>query len=145
MIVLPDIAAGAIVVDAPLAFATWSRKGEGRSPQHHYACLSFEQLAAIPVARVAAADCFLFLWIPLRSVFLVKPLMQAWGFAFSGAAFVWVKQNRRSPGWFMGGGYGTRHNVEDLLAGAPRQATTQVCRRARAHHRAGARTFTQAG
>ena len=112
MIVLPDIAAGAIVVDAPLAFATWSRKGEGRSPQHHYACLSFEQLAAIPMARVAARHCFLFLWIPLRSVFLVEPLMQEWGFAFSGAAFAWVKQNRRSPGWFMGGGYGTRHNVE---------------------------------
>ena len=142
MIVLPDIAAGAIVVDAPLAFATWSRKGEGRSPQHHYACLSFEQLAAIPMTRVAARHCFLFLWIPLRSVFLVKPLMQEWGFAFSGAAFVWVKQNRRSPGWFMGGGYGTRHNVEICWLGRRGQAATQVCRRARAHHRAGARTFT---
>ena len=90
----------------------WSRKGEGRSPQHHYSCLSFEQLAAIPVASVAATDCFLLLWIPLRSVFLVEPLMRAWGFAFSGAGFTWVKQNRSGVGWFMGGGYGTRHNVE---------------------------------
>ena len=30
----------------------------------------------------------------------------------------WAKQNRRSPGWFMGGGYGTRHNVEVCWLGA---------------------------
>lgn len=78
MLILPDIKAGVIVADPPLAFATWSRKGEGRSPQHHYSCLSFEQLAAIPVASVAAPDCSLFLWIPLRSVFLVEPIMRAW-------------------------------------------------------------------
>jgi N6-adenosine-specific RNA methylase IME4 len=112
MIVLPDIRAGAILADPPLAFATWSSKGEGRSPQHHYRCLSFDALAAMPIAKAAAPDCFLFLWVPLRSVFLVEPLMQAWGFQFSGVAFCWVKQNRSGVGWFMGGGFGTRHNVE---------------------------------
>jgi N6-adenosine-specific RNA methylase IME4 len=104
--------AGAILADPPLAFRTWSHKGEGRSPQHHYACQAFEQLAAMPINNSAAQHCFLFLWVPLRSVFLVEPLMQAWGFTFSGAAFAWVKQNRRGVGWFMGGGYGTRHNIE---------------------------------
>jgi N6-adenosine-specific RNA methylase IME4 len=112
MLVLPDIKAGAIVADPPIPFEAWSRKGEGRSPQHHYSCMSFERLAAIPVANIAALDCFLLLWIPLRSVFLVEPLMRAWGFAFSGVGFSWVKQNRSGVGWFMGGGYGTRHNVE---------------------------------
>jgi N6-adenosine-specific RNA methylase IME4 len=112
MMIVPDMKAGAILVDAPLAFETWSRKGEGRSPQHHYQCLSFEQLASMPVANAAAPNCFLFSWIPLRSVFLVQSLMHAWGFNFSGAAFCWVKQNPSGIGWFMGGGYGTRHNVE---------------------------------
>jgi N6-adenosine-specific RNA methylase IME4 len=112
IVVLPDIKAGAILVDAPIAFATWSRKGEGRSPQNHYRCLSFDELAAIPMAGAAADDCFLFSWIPLRSAFLVKPLMRAWGFNFSGAAFAWAKLNPSGVGWFMGGGYGTRHNVE---------------------------------
>jgi len=129
MLVLPDIKAGAIVADPPLAFATWSGKGEGRSPQHHYGCLPFEQLAAIPVASVAAPDCFLLLWIPLRSVFLVEPLMRAWGFAFSGVGFAWVKQNRSGVGWFMGGGYGTRHNVEICWLGrrgSPRRKSAGV-------------------
>src|SRR5512132_586661 len=107
-----DTRAGAILADPPLAFACRSTKGEGRSPQHHYRCTPLEQLSQLPVSEIAAADCFLFLWIPLRSVFLVEPLMRAWGFAFSGAGFVWIKQNKSGVGWFMGGGYGTRHNAE---------------------------------
>jgi N6-adenosine-specific RNA methylase IME4 len=121
--------AGAILADPPLAFLTRSAKGEGRSPQKHYRCLPVEELAKLPVATFAATDCFLFLWIPLRSVFLVEPLMQAWGFAFSGAGFVWVKQNKKGPGWFMGGGYGTRHNAEVCWLGrrgSPRRKSKAV-------------------
>ena len=104
--------AGAIMADPGIAFRAYSAKGEGRSPQTHYQCTPFQQLAALPVANVAARDCFLFLWIPLRSVFLVEPLMQAWGFKFSGTAFVWAKQNKSGVGWFMSTGYGTRKNAE---------------------------------
>jgi N6-adenosine-specific RNA methylase IME4 len=103
--------AGAILADPPLEFKTRSAKGEGRTPQQHYRCMTFEELAAMPVAAVAAEDCFLFLWVPLRSVFLVEPLMDAWSFKFSGSAFVWIKQCKNGT-WFMGGGYGTRHNAE---------------------------------
>jgi N6-adenosine-specific RNA methylase IME4 len=104
--------AGAIMADPGLAFEAYSAKGEGRSPQRHYRCQPLEQLAKLPVADIAGADCFLFLWIPLRSVFVVEPLMRDWGFAFSGAGFAWIKQNKSGVGWFMGGGYGSRHNVE---------------------------------
>jgi N6-adenosine-specific RNA methylase IME4 len=107
-----DIKARAILIDAPLPFKTWSHKGERRSPQHHYACMSIEELKALPIVDMAAPDCFLFSWIPLRSVDLVRPLMKAWGFEFSGAAFGWAKQNKNGVGWFMGGGYTTRHNLE---------------------------------
>jgi hypothetical protein len=53
MLMLPDIKAGAILIDPPLAFTTWSRKGEGRSPKQHYGCMSFDELAAIQLASVA--------------------------------------------------------------------------------------------
>jgi N6-adenosine-specific RNA methylase IME4 len=102
----------AIMADPGIAFEAYSPKGEGRSPQRYYTCSPFEELAALPLARVAADDAFLFLWIPLRSVDCVKPLMTAWGFTFSGAAFAWAKLNKSGVGWFMGNGYGTRHNVE---------------------------------
>jgi N6-adenosine-specific RNA methylase IME4 len=112
MIPLPHISACAIMADPPIPFETWSPRGEGRSPQHHYCCLSFDALAGIPIANVAAPNCFLFLWVPLRSVFLVEPLMQAWGFEFSGSAFCWAKQNKSGIGWFMGNGKTTRKNAE---------------------------------
>jgi N6-adenosine-specific RNA methylase IME4 len=102
----------AIMADPPIAFRTYSPKGEGRCPQTYYRCSVIDELKALPIAEIAATNCFLFLWIPLRSVFLVEPLMTAWGFAFSGSAFVWVKQNKSGAGFFMGNGFGTRHNVE---------------------------------
>jgi len=103
---------GAILADPGLAFTAYSAKGEGRSPQHHYRCSPVNELLKLPVADIAAPDCFLFLWVPLRSVDLVGPLMCAWGFVFSGSAFVWAKQNKNGAGWFMGNGFGTRHNAE---------------------------------
>ncbi|WP_271523283.1 MT-A70 family methyltransferase [Bradyrhizobium sp. CCBAU 53380] len=100
------------MADPPVPFVTWSRKGEGRSPQSHYQCPALKELFDLPVADCAAVDCFLFLWVPLRSVVLVEPLMRAWGFKFSGSAFTWAKQNKRGVSFFMGTGYITRHNVE---------------------------------
>jgi N6-adenosine-specific RNA methylase IME4 len=121
--------AGAIMADPGIAFTAYSPKGEERSPQKHYQCTAFKQLATLPVANIAKEDCFLFLWIPLRSVFLVEPLMQAWGFAFSGTAFVWAKQNKNGEGWFMGTGFGTRKNVEICWLGrrgSPRRKSMAV-------------------
>jgi N6-adenosine-specific RNA methylase IME4 len=112
MLIPPDIHAGAILADPGIAFQAYSKKGEGRTPQKHYRCSPLEELTAIPVAGAAAKDCFLFLWVPLRSIDFVEPLMHAWGFNFSGSAFAWAKLNPKGVGWFMGGGYGTRHNVE---------------------------------
>ena len=101
-----------ILADPGIPFKTRSPKGEGRSPQSRYRCDAFDQLAALPVARIAAKDAFLFLWIPPRSNPVVEPLIEAWGFHFSGLGFSWPKLNKKSPGWWMGGGYGTRHNIE---------------------------------
>jgi N6-adenosine-specific RNA methylase IME4 len=101
------------MADPGLAFKAYSPKGEGsRVPQSHYRCTPFDELAALPVADVAAENCFIFLWIPNRSVYLAEPLMRAWGFKFSGSAFVWVELNSPGGSYFMGTGYGTRKNVE---------------------------------
>jgi len=114
------IDARVILIDPGIAFRTRSAKGEGRSPQRHYPCMPIGELMQLPVAKIAAPDCFLFLWVPLRSVFLVEPFMEAWGFAYSGSAFAWAKLNKRGAdrpitdpkAWFFGNGYGTRHNAE---------------------------------
>jgi N6-adenosine-specific RNA methylase IME4 len=129
MIPLPTIAAHAIHMDPPLAFRTYSSRGEGRTPQHHYSCLAIEILAGMPVANCAADDCYLFLWVPLRSVYLVKPLMEGWGFNFSGSAFAWAKRTKLDTGWHFGSGYTTRHNAEICWLGrrgSPRRRSAAV-------------------
>ena len=42
-------------------------------------------------------------------------LIKAWGFTYKSVAFVWLKQNRKSPGWFYGLGFWTRGNAEVCL------------------------------
>jgi hypothetical protein len=54
-----------IVLDAPFGFHTYSKRGEGRSPQRHYRCMvTFDELADLPLAKIAERDCFLFSWVP---------------------------------------------------------------------------------
>jgi N6-adenosine-specific RNA methylase IME4 len=50
--------------------------------------------------------------VPLRSIDLVYPIMGAWGFRYSGSAFVWAKTNGWGGSFFMGAGYSARKNVE---------------------------------
>ena len=58
--------------------------------------------------------------------------MEAWGFTYKTAAFVWVKKNRKQGGNFMGLGAYTRANAEVCLLGVTPgfKAKTQI----RAHN-----------
>src|SRR5262249_22708947 len=102
---------GAIMADPPWKYLTRSEKGKGRSASQHYGTEAFEQIKALPVPRLAANDCVLFLWIvdwfPPQ---LVLELIAAWGFEHKTTAFTWAKQNRSGEGWHLGQGYWTRAN-----------------------------------
>ena len=128
----------AILADPPIPFKTWSTKGAGRSPQAHYRCPELESTFALPVASIAARDAWLFLPI-------VAPLMNAWGFEYSGSGIGWVKLNKKSPGYFMGQGHTTRKNLRDLLARPARQTEAAEQAREGDHRLASARAFAQAG
>lgn len=106
--------ADVILIDAPFRFRTYSTRGESRCPQARYRCPTTpDELAELPLAKIAGRDCFLFSWVPNPHAPLARPLMEAWGFKFSGSGLVWVKTNRIKPGFWMGGGLaGTRKNVE---------------------------------
>lgn len=107
---------GVIYADPPWHFENWSEKGEDRNPNQHYRVMSIEDLAAMPVADLAAADCALFLWVIDPMLPQGLELMRAWGFDYSTVAFTWVK-TRKSGAWHMGMGYWTRSNPEMCLLG----------------------------
>lgn len=77
--------------------------------------MSIEELGALPVAQLAAPDSVLFMWATFPQLPDALRLIRAWGFTYKTVAFLWLKQNRKSPGWFYGLGFWTRGNAEVCL------------------------------
>lgn len=99
--------AAVLLADPAYHFRTYSKKGQGRSPSQHYRDMSIDELAKLPVADIAAPDCWLFQWIPDPHLPQGLELMRAWGFKFSGKAFTWCKLNPSGKGWHFGLGFTT--------------------------------------
>jgi N6-adenosine-specific RNA methylase IME4 len=109
--------AGAILADPPWPFRVRSPKGEGRSVCRHYRILTIDEIKAFPVADMAAADSWLFLWSTTPLLPVALDVIAAWGFTYSGTAFAWVKLNKSGVGFHMGMGFTARKNVELCLLG----------------------------
>lgn len=101
-----------IYADPPWQYNVWSKKGTGRSAENHYHTMSISEICALPVSELAASDCALFLWITFPNLPEVFKVIEAWGFRYKTVAFVWVKRNRKSSGWFWGLGHWTSANAE---------------------------------
>jgi N6-adenosine-specific RNA methylase IME4 len=106
---------GVIYADPPWSFRTWSNKGTGRSAVSHYDCMDFTDIAALPVASIAADDCTLLLWATDPLLPKALELIDAWGFTYKTVGFTWAKTNAKSEGYFTGMGYWTRSNPEMCL------------------------------
>ena len=111
---------GALLIDPPWDFRTWSPKGMDRSPS--YKTLLAGELSAIPVADYAADDSTLFLWAIDSHLKTALALIDEWGFVYKTVAFVWTKPS-------IGMGYWTRKEAElCLLAtrGKPKRVNADV-------------------
>lgn len=135
-----------IYADPPWKFKVFSEKGEGRSADAWYDCLTIDQICAIPVAELAAPDCVLLMWVTdpfLREGFRV---LDAWGFQYKTVGLYWAKSSGRVPlaefnmetgivdinytnNWPIGTGYWTRANPEQCLLatrGHPKRQNADV-------------------
>lgn len=137
---LPERHFGCILADPPWFFRTRTEFVSKRDPRHHYkgGVMSIADIAALPVADVAADDCHLFLWVTGPVLEQAFEVIRAWGFRYSGVAFTWVKlkkshdqnQLRLLPtadgDFHVGLGFTTRKNAEFCLlarrGGAKRNA-----------------------
>jgi N6-adenosine-specific RNA methylase IME4 len=132
---------GVILADPPWHFAGYSESGSGvpqRADDQHYQTMDFAALAALPVARLAASDCALFMWSTSSHTPQAFDLARRWGFTFSSKAFTWAKVNKGASddtmafapsSWFMGLGHGTRRQTEDcwlFFRGSPRRMDAGV-------------------
>lgn len=119
-----------IYADPPWTFKTYSPKGqEHKSAAAHYPCMIKEDIQALPVDRIAADDCVLFLWVTFPCLEEGLELIRKWGFTYKTCGFTWVKRNKKSDTWFWGLGYWTRANAEICLLatrGNPKRVSKSV-------------------
>lgn len=130
-----------IYCDPPWKFKVYDEAtGLGRSAEAHYACLSLEEIKAIPVKDFADKDCVLLIWV--TDPFLEKgfEVIKSWGFTYKTVGFYWVKSNaltdvngrpvHSAPSSFpIGTGYWTRANPEQCLLathGSPHRLNADV-------------------
>lgn len=139
---------GAILADPPWTFQAWyaggwrnrpdgSRYYSAASPRAaRYDTMATEDIAAMPVADLAADDCVLFLWGCWPMLRDCMEVMDGWGFKHKSCAFVWMKANVQQLDIFredadpdMLLGYWTRANSEFCLLGTrgkPKRLATDV-------------------
>ena len=104
-----------ILADPPWSWKAWGVKGEKKSAKKHYRVMEPVDLRGLPVADRAASDAVLFMWCISSMLGDALKLIDAWGFTYKTAGFVWIKTNRQSGSLFWGLGYHTRQNAELCL------------------------------
>lgn len=121
---------GALLVDPPWRFT--NRTGKV-APEHQrlrrYTTLTMAEIAALPVAKLAAPNCHLYLWTPNALLPDALAVMRAWGFQYK-TNLVWYKVRRDGGPDGRGVGFYFRNVTELLLFGLRgRQRTLAAGRR----------------
>jgi N6-adenosine-specific RNA methylase IME4 len=124
-----------ILADPPVPFEAWGKRPGGidsRAAEAHYSTMTWDDLNGLApfIQAVAAPDCCLFLWMCQPLLIETLAMAAAWGFSYKTKAFAWVKTYVGSPSsFFVGMGYWTRANTEDVLLftrGSPRRTSKRV-------------------
>ncbi|HPT97741.1 MAG TPA: MT-A70 family methyltransferase [Armatimonadota bacterium] len=119
-----------IYADPPWPYRVWSKKGQGRSAEHHYPTMNLAEIQALDIRVLAAPDCALALWVTAPNLKQGIETLACWGFDYKTVLFTWVKRNRRNPlTWFWGLGHYTRANAEFVLLGTRGRGLPRVSRR----------------
>lgn len=67
---------------------------QGIGACHHYDQMTTNEICAMPVAKLAAPRCHLYLWATAPLLPDALRVMDAWQFKWCTIAFVWVKMNK---------------------------------------------------
>lgn len=105
-----------IMADPPWLYQLRSSKGEEKAPQAQYACMTLEEVAALPVSALAADNAVLWLWATNPLLQDAFKIVDAWGFQFKTAGH-WVKTTKNGKLNF-GTGYILRCAGEPFLIAA---------------------------
>lgn len=116
---LPNKQYTVIYCDPPWAYR---QGGKGKSSRgiarQYYDTMETDSICTLPVSTICAEDgAACFMWATFPNIGEALKVLEAWGFHYKTAAFVWVKKNAKSGGNYMGLGAYTRANAEVCLLG----------------------------
>ena len=97
---------GVIYADPPWRYES-GIGSPSRNIENHYPTMALDDICALPVADIAAADSLLYLWTPPPLLLQATEVIDAWGFTYR-TSMVWVKHA-------IGMGYYARQRHELLL------------------------------
>jgi N6-adenosine-specific RNA methylase IME4 len=115
---------GTILIDPPWRFQ--NRTGK-MAPEHRrlhrYPTMSFQEITALPVGRLALPKSHLYLWSPNALLLEALTIMKAWGFTYK-TNIVWYKTRKDGGPDGRGVGFYFRNVTELLLFGTRNKLRT---------------------
>ncbi|HEV2417674.1 MAG TPA: MT-A70 family methyltransferase [Terriglobia bacterium] len=108
---------GTILIDPPWRFANRTGKMAPEHKRlHRYSTMAFDEIAALPVGKIAAEKSHLYLWCPNALVAEALEIMKAWGFNYK-TNIVWYKVRKDGGPDGRGVGFYFRNVTELILFG----------------------------
>ena len=101
-----------IYADPPWAY----RQGGRGAAKNHYHTMTTADICKMPVRKIAGGGAVILLWATFPNIQEAIKVMEAWGFQYKTAAFVWVKKTQKDANFWGMGAY-TRANAEVCLLG----------------------------
>lgn len=124
-----------IYADPPWEYRLSGSKKNGRGmAKQHYRTMRTEDICALPVRSIATDNAIIFMWATFPSIAEAIKVMEVWGFTYKTAAFVWIKQNKKSNSLFWGMGAYTRANAEVCLLGISKKVKAKELVKSHAVH-----------
>lgn len=107
-----------IYADPPWAYRQCGATAKSRgNALKHYPTMTTAEICALPVREICGGGSACFMWATFPNIGEAIKVMEAWGFQYKTAAFVWIKKNAKSGTNFWGMGAYTRANAEVCLLG----------------------------
>lgn len=119
---------GIIYADPPWSYKDKALAGN-RGACCKYPVMSIEDITKLPINKIAAENCVLFMWVTMPKLNECFDVIRSWGFEYKTCAFTWIKKNKKADTLFMGMGRWTRANAElCLLAtkGKPKRVSASI-------------------
>lgn len=115
---------GTILVDPPWRFANRTGKVAPEHRRlHRYRTMTFDEIAELPVGRLAKDRSHVYLWCPNALLFEGLKIIQTWGFTYK-TNLVWYKVRKDGGPDGRGVGFYFRNVTELLLFGVRGQLRT---------------------